>query len=129
MYGQSEKQERSLERRWQELLDNVPRRRGALLRETRDRKASSSPRHLLGSRNRLRPLIDLDIGDQPESIERYGYRSFDRQWIIADNRVADYPRPDLWRVRCPHQLFLTTLTSTKLGRGPGVDRHALHTRL
>ena len=109
-----------LERRWQELLDNVPRRRGALLRETRDRKASSSPRHLFGSRDRLRPLIDLDIGDQPESIERYGYRSFDRQWIIADNRVADYPRPDLWRVRCAHQLFLTTLTSTKVGRGPAL---------
>ena len=107
-----------LKRRWQRLLDNVPRRRGALLRETRDRKASSNPRHLLGSRDRLRPLIDLDITDQPESIERYGYRSFDRQWIIADNRLADYPRPDLWRVRCTSQVFLTTLTSSKLGRGP-----------
>ena len=107
-----------LERRWQRLLDNVPRLRGALLRETRDRKASSNPRHLLEDGDRLRPLIDLDIGDQPESIERYGYRSFDRHWIIADNRLADYPRPDLWRVRCPDQVFLTTLTSSKLGRGP-----------
>lgn len=54
----------------------------------------------------------------PEGLERYGYRSFDRQWVIADNRVVDAPKKDFWRVRGRHQVFLTTLTSTKLGWGP-----------
>ena len=78
----------------------------------------TSPQPLLGGGDRLRPVRRLDIGDQPEALERYGYRSFDRQWVIADHRVADYPRPDLWRVRSDRQLFLTTLTTTRLGHGP-----------
>ena len=28
---------------------------------------------------------------------RYGFRSFDRQWIIPDNRVINQPNPELWR--------------------------------
>ena len=28
---------------------------------------------------------------------RYGFRSFDRQWIIPDNRVLNRPNPELWR--------------------------------
>ena len=52
--------------------------------------------------------------------ERYGYRSFDRQWMVADNRLADRPRPELWDARGPHQVFLTSLTSTKLGQGPAL---------
>ena len=27
----------------------------------------------------------------------YGFRSFDRQWIIPDNRVINRPNPELWR--------------------------------
>ena len=63
-------------------------------------------------------MIDRD--DQPESIERYGYRSFDRQWAIADKRLADRPRPVLWRIQEEGQLFLTTLTSTTFGSGPAL---------
>ncbi len=66
------------------------------------------------------PLHDLVIGDLPESIERYGYRSYDRQWIVADHRVIDAPKLHLWRARGQRQVFLTTLTSTKLGRGPAL---------
>lgn len=51
---------------------------------------------------------------------RYGYRSFDREWIIPDSRVSDRPRPELWSVRSDKQLFLGTLTSTKLGKGPAL---------
>ena len=106
-----------LQRRWHELTTSVPRERKVLLVQ-KDRTTSSSPKPLLCHGRRLRPVQLLDRNNQPEGIERYGYRSFDRQWVIADNRVADRPRPDLWRVRGNDQLFLTTLTSTKLGRGP-----------
>ena len=107
-----------LERRWRELLNAVPRLREALLKETRDRTTATTPYPLLGVGSRLRPLRELDTGDQPEGLERYGYRSFDRQWMIADNRLADFPRPDLWRIRGSRQVFLTTLTSTKFSQGP-----------
>jgi len=107
-----------LQRRWRTLTEAVPRHRSALMKETRDRKATSRVRPLLQGMGKLRSLRSLDRHDEPEGIVRYGYRSFDRQWVIADNRVADYPRPDLWRVRGRSQLFLTTLTSTKLSWGP-----------
>ena len=109
-----------LKDRWRTLLKEVPRNRGWLLKETRDRSAGSNPLPLLTLGSRLRPLERLDRGDPPEGIERYGYRSLDRQWVIADHRVGDYPRPVLWQVRGSHQVFLTTLTSTKLGQGPAL---------
>lgn len=115
---------RLLNQRWQTLLDEVPRYRVALLKETRDRKANSNLRPLLENEEdgtKLRSIYSLDYNGKYEGIERYGYRSFDRQWIIADNRLIDFPRPDLWRVRGPNQIYLTTLTSSKIGRGPALS--------
>lgn len=51
---------------------------------------------------------------------RYGYRSFDREWIIPDSRISDRPRPELWAARSDKQVFLGTLTSTFLGEGPAL---------
>ncbi|MXW94322.1 MAG: hypothetical protein F4110_12945 [Acidimicrobiaceae bacterium] len=109
-----------LRRRWRGLLDEVPRLRGNLLRETGSRKVGSRLINLLGDGSRLRSIRDLDIDDAPEGLERYAYRSFDRQWIIADSRVVDAPKRSLWGVRGKHQTYLTTLTSTKLGQGPAL---------
>ena len=47
----------------------------------------------------------------------YGYRSFDRQFVVADPRFLDRASA-AWRIDGPQQVYLTTLTSTKLGRGP-----------
>jgi len=105
--------------RWDALLSVPPSQRTALLKETRDRKTTSLVGALL-STDRLKPLSALKAGTAPEGLDRYGYRSLDRQWVIADARVADYPRPALWDLRGKHQVFITTLTSTKLGAGPAV---------
>ena len=107
-----------LQRRWRTLLSSVPRRRNELMRATDSRNAVATPQPIAGGGRRLRSLNAIGRDGSPEGIERYGYRSFDRQWIIADNRLADRSRPDLWRVRGRSQVFLTTLTSTKLGWGP-----------
>ena len=40
---------------------------------------------------------------------RYGFRSFDRQWIIPDNRVINRPNPELWRAHSETQVYLTAL--------------------
>jgi hypothetical protein len=56
---------------------------------------------------------------------RYAYRSFDRQWVIPDARLGDFPRPVLWRVIGPRQIFLTSLLTNVLGPGPAAVATAL----
>jgi hypothetical protein len=108
-----------LERRWDALLEVPPSQRRNLMKETRDRLTTSVVNGLLGG-GKLKPISSLRSGAEPEGLERYAYRSLDRQWVIADSRIADYPRPPLFSLRGKQHLFLTTLTSTKLGAGPAV---------
>jgi predicted helicase len=63
-------------------------------------------------------------------IERYAYRSFDRQWFFADSRLGDYLRPDLWRSHGNKQVYLASSVVLELGIGPAMtvsahvpDRH------
>lgn len=109
----------TLEARWRALVTSPGNERAALLKETRDRKVDSTVHELLNrSGQRLPAVKDLSSDSRPERLARYGYRSFDRQWILADNRVADYLRPDLWKVAGDRQIYFTTLTATRIGRGP-----------
>ncbi|HSV73489.1 MAG TPA: type ISP restriction/modification enzyme, partial [Chthonomonadales bacterium] len=48
-----------------------------------------------------------------------GFRSFDRQWIIPDNRVINRPNPTLWELRSERQVFLTAVDRTSPSAGPG----------
>ncbi len=107
-----------LELRWKALIEEQPAKRRLLLKETRDRNIEKRPQPLLDRIVALSPLSEVSIDDKPEGMEQYAYRSFDRQWVIADHRLCDFPRPALWRVRSPKQVYLTTLTSTELGQGP-----------
>lgn len=53
--------------------------------------------------------------------ERFGWRSFDRQWIVPDKRVINRPNPGLWQVRrAPDQVFLTALHRTSPSGGPAL---------
>ncbi|MFM0620013.1 N-6 DNA methylase [Paraburkholderia nemoris] len=38
---------------------------------------------------------------------RYGFRSFDRQWIIPDTRLINRPNPTLWGLHSNRQVFIT----------------------
>lgn len=60
----------------------------------------------------------------PKSI-RYAYRSFDRQWLIADSRLLDRPSPDIWRCHSSNQVYLTSLLTKVLGEGPAATATAL----
>ena len=110
-----------LKRRWQELISVVPRRRSGFFIDTPSgQKTTSKPLPLLSSGPRLRSVEDLDVGDEPEGYGHYGYRSFDRQWVIADQRLIDRAGPDLWQTCGPRQVFLTSLTAMRLGAGPAI---------
>jgi hypothetical protein len=50
----------------------------------------------------------------------YGYRSFDRQWIIPDIRLINRPNPSLWAIRSERQIFMAALARTAPSSGPAV---------
>ncbi|HWQ93730.1 MAG TPA: type ISP restriction/modification enzyme [Clostridia bacterium] len=115
----------SLERRWKTLADAPI-----------DKKNELFHPHLangkLGDRHSKRTVKDglpgyqakvKSVADDTEpciSPVRYGFRSFDRQWIIPDARVINRPNPELWKVRSDKQIYLTALSRTSPVRGPAI---------
>lgn len=62
-----------------------------------------------------------DETDDCSPPERYGYRSFDRQWIVPDKRVINRPNPALWQVRrAREQVYLTGLSREGPWAGPSI---------
>lgn len=112
--------EESIKKRWKKLVTSNPDQRAELFKESRDRTVTTEVRGLLSSNRTLKTIEDCDGRDQLEGIEPYGYRAFERCFVAADARVGDYPRPDLWATRSDTQIFLSTLTSTNLGKGPAL---------
>ncbi|MCB1885851.1 MAG: N-6 DNA methylase [Geminicoccaceae bacterium] len=51
---------------------------------------------------------------------RYGFRSFDKQWIIPDARVLNQPNPGLWENHSNAQVYLTALQQHAPTMGPAV---------
>ncbi len=56
---------------------------------------------------------------------RIGYRSFDRQYAIADARVWHRPRPPLWSARIAGQVFCFEQHAHSIASGPGLVFSAL----
>jgi len=110
--------EQTLKRRWQGLLKADDR--AEAFKETRDRKVDRQYPRLFSSGGRLKPITELEAGATPGDVRRYAYRSFDRQYIIADNRVGDYMRPVLWQSNSDRQVYFTSLLSQPLGNGPAL---------
>ena len=108
----------TLKRRWQTLMksDN----RAEAFKETRDRKIDRKYPSVFSPSDDLQPIANLEVGAAPDSIRRYAYRSFDRQYVIADNRVGDYMRPVLWQGSSERQVYFTSLLTKPLGKGPAL---------
>lgn len=67
-----------------------------------------------------RPLAVADeTGDCIPPV-RYGFRSFDRQWIIPDNRLINQPNPELWEVYSGQQVYLTAPSDRSPTSGPAL---------
>jgi hypothetical protein len=108
-----------LRHRWETLCATKSESRSVFFKESpTGRKVSESPRQLLSEDNRLTPIVKLSLGAAMPNIVRYMFRSFDRQYLIADARVLDRPGPTLWEAYGPKQVFITTILSHVLGRGP-----------
>jgi hypothetical protein len=51
---------------------------------------------------------------------RYGFRSFDRQWIIPDNRLINRPNPTLWNTYSSRQFYAVALEDPAPSSGPAI---------
>lgn len=54
-----------------------------------------------------------------------GFRSFDRQFVIADKRVINQANPTMWAIRGASQVFLTAMDDRSPVNGPAVTLSSL----
>lgn len=119
-----------LEARWRALVSAPKDQSANLMRETDARtvgrqiepfpkRDEQTPVDEDGVHKKLLPSIASLAADMPSvAAERYAWRSFDRHWILPDNRFCDRPRPDLWNAHGKKQIYLTGLLTGVLGGGP-----------
>jgi hypothetical protein len=113
--------------RWRALLAETDHAKQAVLfKEGRDARMDKAKPPLPGTdahRSYSGPLRQ-DRVTQPSPVP-VGYRSFDRQWVLPDNRLMDMARPDLWAARIPGQVFVVEQHTQVIRDGPGVVFSAL----
>ena len=117
----------SLERRWTKLVE-VPLEQKELLFHPHMPKGKLGDRHskrvvkdaLPGFPARTKSVADEDEKDKCPAPAAYAFRSFDRQWIIPDNRVINRPNPELWSVRSNLQIYLTAPSDRSPTNGPAL---------
>ena len=104
----------TLKKRWKHFLGSKDR--ASLFKETEARKVSRAI-HSMDGTVKLTPLAELKPNTKAPKIEPYGYRSFDRQHLFVDNRLGDRLRKPLWDAYSDRQVYISTLTSSALGKG------------
>ncbi|PNQ73189.1 DNA methyltransferase [Erythrobacter sp. SAORIC-644] len=118
--------EQTLSDRWAALKNEKDEARKELLFHPQLRDGEVAGRHirkyvlkdLASVQFRKIPIID-DEGPAPQNI-RYGFRSFDRQWLPADPRLINDPRPRIWSGYSDKQIYLTGLMAHSPTGGPSV---------
>ncbi|MCA1600233.1 MAG: N-6 DNA methylase [Acidobacteria bacterium] len=91
----------TLTRRWSRLIKADKDMKSELFKETRDRTLDRTFPTLSGVPSGDQSLSG-ETSDEP-LIVPVGYRCFDRQYLIHDRRVIDFPRPELWQVSGDNQ--------------------------
>jgi hypothetical protein len=117
----------SLEDRWARLVAEGDASRKEVLFHPHLRRGEPGDKHvrkavsagLVGHEARLRPVIEDTRAAIPPV--RYGFRSFDRQWIIPDARLINQPNPALWIGHSAKQVFLLALERVAPKSGPAIS--------
>lgn len=136
--------EATLEKRWKKLVQEKDETKQATLFHPHlrggkpgDRHIGKSGRALLHAERRTLYSIPsapdaLTHDDEKERLAahrslagekpvRYGFRSFDRQYILPDSRVINQPNPGLWEGWSKKQAFFTALSNTGPKNGPAIS--------
>lgn len=110
----------SLERRWKVLRsERNLEKKEHLFHPDRDRSISKTVTVALGSHHVRPTTVAKDQGAVVPPC-RYGFRSFDRQWIIPDHRLLSTARPQLWAEYSSQQIYLTCLEAHAPESGPAI---------
>jgi len=108
-----------LEKRWKALLRSTDR--AAAFRENGELKVEGKA-SAQGGTSPI-PVARLSRDAPVPPLRHYAFRSFDRQWIVADISLMTRPRPSLWRAHgdpaSGKQAYITTLLRHPLGKGVG----------
>jgi predicted helicase len=115
----------SLKRRWQALI-NASNEQKEILFHPHLRNGQVGDKH--SQKVVAKPLSGYP--PHPKSIAQeqgpcvlplqYGFRSFDRQWIIPDSRLINQPNPELWELHSENQLYLTAPSDKSPTNGPAL---------
>jgi len=120
----------TLKARWEALV-RAPAERKAMLFHPHLRNGEPGDRHvdkrvtkgLTG--HEFRPIsVARDKGEVITPIP-YGYRSFDRQWLIPDPRVINQPNPTIWAKHSRRQIYIAALHRTAPSAGPAITGTSL----
>lgn len=73
------------------------------------------------------PSEDLPVAKSrtaPNTVQ-VAFRSFDRQHLLLDRRLIDFPRPELWQTLGPRQIYICEQHTQHIKDGPGLVFSAL----
>jgi hypothetical protein len=123
----------SLRRRWDRLVKEPTPTEKAKLFHPHLRAGKPGDKHLnktSGEKQRLgtRPHRSIAVANDSGPViapERYGYRSFDRHWIIPDVRLLNQPNPTIWETHSAAQIYLTASHDRTPTNGPALTFTAL----
>jgi hypothetical protein len=131
--------ENSLKRRWKRLIDEpnaVKREELFHPHEGGDRSVTKGDAKGLPGHHEMLSSVEFGLLHQnSDNVEfaskselalrgvpptRYGFRSFDRQWIIPDKRLINRPNPSLWNHHSNKQVYFSALTRSSPKNGPSI---------
>ncbi len=119
----------SLKKRWQTLIHSKPEQKEVLFHphlrngQPGDKHVNRSAKALPGFPENTKSVADSTGDCNPPVL--YGFRSFDRQFIVPDSRLINQPNPELWRSHGNRQVYLTAPEDRSPTNGPSITFTAL----
>ncbi|MFN3537111.1 MAG: type ISP restriction/modification enzyme, partial [Brevundimonas sp.] len=113
----------SLRDRWTRLVQETdPAKKEVLFHPhmNGDRTVGRTVRESLAGHAHPPLSVSNDKGEGAQPI-RYAFRSFDRQWVLPDNRLINRANPTLWASASNQQVILTALSASVPRSGPAVS--------
>jgi len=104
--------------RWKTLL--LASDRSLAFRGSGDREIDGVYRVSLTEGADIRPIAKLPRNAPMPPVVGYAYRSFDRQYLLADTRLISRPRPELWNVHGEQQVYVLGQLCREPGHGPAL---------
>jgi Type ISP C-terminal specificity domain/N-6 DNA Methylase len=113
----------TLENRWERLVkEKDEKKREAMFHPHEGGDKTSTKASKVGLfRHEFRSHSVASDKEKAIAPMRYAFRSFDRQWIIPDNRLINRANPTLWKTWSDKQVFAAALDAHSPTSGPALS--------